>query len=136
MAVWNQAQIVAWRSITSAVHEAGGRIFAQLWHMGRVVHPSLPGRKQPVSASATTMPGLARTYESKQPYVEARPMSVEDINGVLNDYRTAARHALEAGFDGVQIHAANGYLIDQFLRDNSNFRTDEYGVRSRTAFDF
>ncbi len=125
--IWNRAQIEAWKPITSAVHEMGGRIFSQLWHMGRVVHPSLPGRGQPVSASATTMPGLARTYEGKQPYTEARPMSLDDINGVLEDYRAAARHALEAGFDGVQIHAANGYLIDQFLRDNSNFRTDEYG---------
>src|SRR5260370_18275915 len=125
--IWNKAQIEAWKPITSAVHAAGGCIFSQLWHMGRLVHPSLPGRGQPVSASATTMPGLARTYEGKQPYTEARPMSLDDINGVLEDYRAAARHALEAGFDGVQIHAPNGYLIDQFLRDNSTFPTDEYG---------
>jgi N-ethylmaleimide reductase len=125
--IWSQAQIAGWKPITSAVHATGGLIFCQLWHMGRVVHPSLPGRGQPVSSSATTMSGLARTYEGKQPYAEARPLSHEDIQGILNDYRQAARHALEAGFDGVQIHAANGYLIDQFLRDNVNFRTDEYG---------
>lgn len=125
--IWNQAQVDGWKPITAAVHEAGGRIFSQLWHMGRAVHPSLPGRGQPVSASATTMPGMARTYAGKQPYVEAKPLSLEDIDGVLDDYRQAARNALEAGFDGVEIHAANGYLIDQFLRDNANFRTDEYG---------
>ena len=125
--IWNQQQVAAWQPITTAVHAAGGRIFCQLWHMGRVVHPSLPGRGQPVSASATTMPGLARTYDGKRPHVEARPMTIDDIDCVLEDYRRAARHALEAGFDGVQIHAANGYLIDQFLRDNANFRTDEYG---------
>jgi N-ethylmaleimide reductase len=125
--IWSEAQIEAWKPITGAVHDAGGLIVCQLWHMGRVVHPSLPGRGQPVSSSATTMPGLARTYEGKLPHVEARPMSHEDIRSLLEDYRIAARNALTAGFDGVQIHAANGYLIDQFLRDNANFRTDEYG---------
>ncbi len=134
--IWTQAQVDAWKPITAAVHEAGGLIVSQLWHMGRIVHPSLPGRGQPVSASATTMTGLARTYEGKQPYVQARPMTQGDINGVLDDYRAAARRALEAGFDGVQLHAANGYLIDQFLRDNSNFRTDEYGgpIENRIRF--
>ncbi len=134
--IWTQAQVEAWKPITAAVHEAGGLIACQLWHMGRIVHPSLPGRGQPVSASATTMPGLARTYQGKQPYVEARPMTRDDINGVLDDYRAAARNALAAGFDGVQLHAANGYLIDQFLRDNANFRTDDYGgpVQNRIRF--
>ena len=125
--LWTEAHVEGWKPVTSAVHAAGGRIFAQLWHMGCVVHPSLPGRGQPVSASATTMSGLARTYDGKQPHVEARPLTPEDIQDVLNDYRIAARNALSAGFDGVQVHAANGYLIDQFLRNNSNFRTDAYG---------
>jgi N-ethylmaleimide reductase len=125
--LWTAAQIAGWKPITAAVHEAGGRIVAQLWHMGRVVHPSLPGRGQPVSASATTMTGLARTYDGKQPHVQAKALSLEEIQAILRDYKAAAQHALEAGFDGVQIHAANGYLIDQFLRDNSNFRTDSYG---------
>jgi 2,4-dienoyl-CoA reductase-like NADH-dependent reductase (Old Yellow Enzyme family) len=80
-----------------------------------------------VSASATTAPGLAHTYEGKQPYTEARPLRVDEIPGLLDDYRQAARNAVKAGFDGVQIHAANGYLIDQFLRDNANFRQDQYG---------
>jgi 2,4-dienoyl-CoA reductase-like NADH-dependent reductase (Old Yellow Enzyme family) len=125
--LWNPAQIEAWKQVTAAVHAAGGRIISQLWHMGRVVHPSLPCRGQPVSASATTAPGLAHTYEGKQPYTEARPLRVEEIPGLLDDYRQAARNAVKAGFDGVQIHAANGYLIDQFLRDNANFRQDQYG---------
>ena len=125
--LWTAEQVAAWKPVTAAVHAAGGRIVSQLWHMGRVVHPSLPGRGQPVSSSATTMTGLARTYDGKQPHAQARAMTHDDIRAVLADYRTAAAHALEAGFDGVQIHAANGYLIDQFLRDNANFRTDEYG---------
>lgn len=106
--LWTEQQVAGWKPITSAVHAAGGLIVAQLWHMGRVVHPSLPGRGQPVSASATTMPGLARTYEGKQPYVEAKSLSIAEIQAILNDYRIAAGNALRAGFDGVQIHAANG----------------------------
>ena len=125
--IWNDEQTEAWKAITTAVHAAGGRIMSQLWHMGRLVHPSLPGRGQPVSASATTAPGLAHTYEGTKPYVEARPLRVDEIPGLLEDYRRAARNAIAAGFDGVQVHAANGYLIDQFLRNGSNFRTDEYG---------
>jgi 2,4-dienoyl-CoA reductase-like NADH-dependent reductase (Old Yellow Enzyme family) len=125
--LWNDAQVAGWKPVTQAVHAAGGRIIAQLWHMGRIVHPSYIGGAQPVSSSATTAPGKAWTYEGKQPYAEARPLRVDEIPGLLEDYRIAARHAHEAGFDGVQIHAANGYLIDQFLRDSANFRTDEYG---------
>ena len=131
--IWSDEQVAAWKPVVAAVHAAGGRIFSQLWHMGRLVHPSLPGREQPVSASATTAPDFAHTYEGKQPYVEARALRLDKIPGLLDDYRHATRNALEAGFDGVQIHAANGYLIDQFLRNNSNFRDDAYGgsVESR-----
>lgn len=125
--LWSDAQTEAWKPITAAVHQAGGRIIAQLWHMGRVVHSSLPGRGQPVSASATTAPGLAHTYGEKQPHVPARALRLDEIPGLLDDYRRAAANALKAGFDGVQIHAANGYLIDQFLRETSNLRTDQYG---------
>lgn len=125
--IWNQAQVDAWKPVTEAVHEAGGRIDLQLWHMGRIVHPSFIGGATPVSASATTAPGSAHTYEGKQPYVQARSLSVDEIKRLLDDYQNAATNAMAAGFDGVQIHAANGYLIDQFLRDNSNFRTDQYG---------
>jgi 2,4-dienoyl-CoA reductase-like NADH-dependent reductase (Old Yellow Enzyme family) len=126
--LWSDEQVDAWKPVVAAVHEAGGRIFAQAWHMGRLVHPSLPGRdKKPVSASATKAPGFAHTYEGKAEYVEARPLAIAEIPALLNDYARAARNAIAAGFDGVQIHAANGYLLDQFLRDNSNLRHDSYG---------
>lgn len=125
--IWSQAQTSAWRPITDAVRAAGGRIVCQLWHMGRVVHPSFLDGAAPVSASATTAPGLAHTYDGKQPYSAARPLSLEEIPALLDDYARAAGNALEAGFDGVEIHAANGYLIDQFLRDGTNLRTDQYG---------
>ena len=125
--LWNAEQVAAWTPVTASVHAAGGRIFAQLWHMGRLVHPSFPGRAQPVSASATTAPGKAHTYDGKQSYAQARALGLDEIPGIIADYRVAARNALAAGFDGVQIHAANGYLIDQFLRDNSNLRDDAYG---------
>ena len=126
--LWNDAQEAGWRVVTDAVHQAGGRIIAQLWHMGRIVHPSFPGRAaHPISSSATTAPGKAHTYEGKQPYNEARPLEIAEIPALLADYANATRHALGAGFDGVQIHSANGYLLDQFLRDGANHRTDEYG---------
>jgi N-ethylmaleimide reductase len=124
--LWGEERVAGWRLVTSAVHKAGGRIFAQLWHMGRLVHPSLHG-VQPVSASATTAPGKAYTYDGRHPYVEARPLTIEEIPRLIGDYVTAAMNAIRAGFDGVQLHAANGYLIDQFLRDGSNRRTDAYG---------
>jgi N-ethylmaleimide reductase len=125
--IWNPAQMEAWKPVVAAVHEAGGRIFCQLWHMGRVVHPSFLGGEAPVSASATTAPYKAHTYEGRQPYVEARPLHLDEIAGLLDDYSRAAAYAIAAGFDGVQLHAANGYLIDQFLRDGTNRRDDEYG---------
>jgi N-ethylmaleimide reductase len=124
--LWGKERVAGWRVVTDSVHQAGGRIFAQLWHMGRTVHPSLHG-VQPVSASATTAPGKAHTYDGRQPYVEARPLAIEEIPRVIRDYVTAARNAVDAGFDGVQLHGANGYLIDQFLRDGSNKRSDAYG---------
>jgi 2,4-dienoyl-CoA reductase-like NADH-dependent reductase (Old Yellow Enzyme family) len=125
--IWTREQMEAWKPVTGAVHEAGGRIFCQLWHMGRVVHPSFLGGEQPVSASATTAPYKAHTYEGRQPYAEARPLRLDEIEGLLADYATATGHAIAAGFDGVQLHAANGYLIDQFLRDGTNLRDDDYG---------
>jgi 2,4-dienoyl-CoA reductase-like NADH-dependent reductase (Old Yellow Enzyme family) len=125
--LWSDEQVAAWRPITQAVHQAGGRIAAQLWHMGRLVHPSFLGGEAPISSSATTAPGHAYTYEGKQPYTQARALRLDEIPALLNDYRRAAGNAIDAGFDGVQIHAANGYLIDEFLRDNSNFRDDAYG---------
>ena len=124
--LWSDEQVTAWQPVTQAVHDAGGRIVAQLWHMGRQVHSSVIG-EQPVSSSATTSPGKVHTYEGRQPYEEARALDTAEIPGLLDDYARATENALAAGFDGVQIHAANGYLIDQFLRDNANFRNDAYG---------
>lgn len=133
--LWNDAQVDGWKVVSEAVHAAGGRIVAQLWHMGRLVHPDLGGG-QPVSSSATTAPDFAHTYEGKKPYVEARAATQADINRILDDYARAARNAIAAGFDGVQIHGANGYLVDQFLRDSSNLRDDAYGgaVENRIRF--
>lgn len=125
--IWSDEQTEAWKPVTEAVHKAGGRIFVQLWHMGRLVHPSFLGGEQPVSASVTTAPYKAHTYDGKAPYAEARALATDEIARVVDDYAHATRNARAAGFDGVQIHAANGYLIDQFLRDNSNLRTDRYG---------
>ena len=124
--LWTDAQVEGWKRVTESVHAAGGRIVAQLWHMGRVVHSSLGGG-QPVSSSVTTAPGQAHTYDGKQDYEEARALGLDEIARVLDDYALAAENARRAGFDGVQLHAANGYLIDQFLRDNANFREDAYG---------
>ncbi|WP_404336014.1 alkene reductase [Sphingomonas sp. MMS12-HWE2-04] len=131
--LWNDEQVDAWKPILEQVHQAGGKIVAQLWHMGRLVHPDFLGGEAPVSASANTAPGSVRTYpaedsgEIKRPYQQARALRTDEIPGLLDDYERAAKNAIRAGFDGVHIHAANGYLIDSFLRDNSNFRDDEYG---------
>lgn len=125
--IWSDEQVAAWKPVTAAVHEAGGRIILQLWHMGRLVHPDFLGGAQPVSASATKAPGYAHTPTGKQDYVEARALELSEIPRVVADYVHAAKNAIAAGFDGVQIHAANGYLIDQFLRDNTNLRNDAYG---------
>ena len=124
--LWNDAQVDGWSGVTDAVHREGGRIVAQLWHMGRLVHPDLGGG-QPVSSSATTAPAHAHTYEGNKPYVEARAATADDIKRIVDDYVRAARNAVDAGFDGVQVHGANGYLVDQFLRDSANRRDDHYG---------
>jgi 2,4-dienoyl-CoA reductase-like NADH-dependent reductase (Old Yellow Enzyme family) len=124
--LWNQAQVDGWRQVTDAVHDAGGRIVAQLWHMGRLVHPAVTG-EQPVSSSPIAAPGHAHTYEGNQDYPTPRALDVAEIPQLLDTYATAARNAIAAGFDGVQLHAANGYLIDEFLRDGVNQRSDAYG---------
>lgn len=121
-------QVAGWKHVTEAVHASGGHIFLQLWHVGRISHPSLqPGGALPVAPSAIKPAGEAVTYEGPQPYVEPRALELNEIPAVINNYMVAAENALDAGFDGVEIHAANGYLLDQFLRDGSNHRTDEYG---------
>tara|TARA_R110000751_G_scaffold2018_11_gene9178 strand:- start:3878 stop:4990 length:1113 start_codon:yes stop_codon:yes gene_type:complete len=125
--IWSDEQVEGWKPITDAVHEEGGLIVLQLWHMGRLVHPDFLGGNPPVSASATTAPGHAHTFEGRKDYEAARALSVDEIARVVEDYRHAAENAKKAGFDGVQLHAANGYLVDQFLRDSTNLRDDEYG---------
>ncbi|MEM8918017.1 MAG: alkene reductase [Pseudomonadota bacterium] len=125
--IWNEAQTEAWKPIVERVHAAGGRIICQLWHMGRIVHPDFLGGEKPVSSSATTAPGSVRTYLGKKDYEEARPLEKDEIPALLDDYANAAENAKKAGFDGVQLHSANGYLIDQFIRSGCNFREDEYG---------
>jgi N-ethylmaleimide reductase len=124
--LWSGEQVQGWKPVTDAVHAAGGVIVAQLWHMGRLVHPDLGGGR-PVSSSATTAPDFGHTYQGRKVYVEARPATRQDIERIVGDYARAAENAMTAGFDGVQIHGANGYLIDQFLRDSANRRDDGYG---------
>lgn len=125
--LWTDAQVAGWKPVTDAVHAAGGRIIAQLWHMGRVVHSVFNDGKQPVSASATKAPDRAHTPLGRRDYEEARPLRRDEFPRLIADYVHAAENAKRAGFDGVQLHGANGYLIDQFLRDGSNLRDDDYG---------
>ncbi len=121
-------QVAGWKLVTDAVHKAKGRIFLQLWHVGRISHPSLqPGGALPVAPSAIAPAGEAMTYDGMKPFVTPRALETAEISGVVEDFRRGARNAKEAGFDGVELHGANGYLIDQFLRDGSNKRSDRYG---------
>jgi N-ethylmaleimide reductase len=134
--VWNAAQTEGWKGVTEAVHMAGGRIVLQLWHMGRIVHSDFLDGAPPVSASATTAPDHAHTPTGRKPHVQARAASLDDIARIIDDYGRAAANAKAAGFDGVQLHSANGYLVDQFLRSSTNLRDDDYGgsPENRTRF--
>lgn len=121
-------QVEGWKLVTQAVHERGGHIFLQLWHVGRVSHPSLqPNGELPVAPSAIAPEGDASTFKGPKPFVTPRALETDEIPGIIEQYRQAAQNALDAGFDGVEIHGANGYLLDQFLHDGSNHRTDQYG---------
>jgi N-ethylmaleimide reductase len=121
-------QVAGWRKIVAAVHARGGNIYLQLWHVGRISHPSLlPDGALPVAPSAIRPAGQAFTFTGLQDFVTPRALAAEEIPALLQDYRHASELALQAGFDGVEVHAANGYLIDQFLRDGTNHRTDQYG---------
>jgi N-ethylmaleimide reductase len=121
-------QIDAWRRVTDAVHDQGGRIFLQLWHVGRISHPSLqPDGALPVAPSAIRPEGDAFTETGPQPYVTPRALTLDEIPGIVQSFGASAANAVKAGFDGVEIHGANGYLLDQFLRDGSNRRSDRYG---------
>lgn len=134
--IYSTAQIEGWKNITSAVHARQGKIFLQLWHMGRVSHTDYQNGSMPVAPSAIAATGEAHTPTGKKPFVIPHALTQSEIASVIADYATATRHAREAGFDGVEIHAANGYLIDQFLRDASNQRTDQYGgpIANRIRF--
>jgi N-ethylmaleimide reductase len=135
--IFTDEQGSRWTEIVDAVHDAGGRIFAQLWHVGRVSHPSLqPEGALPVAPSAIAATGQLYTPEGMKSFPVPRALETEEIAGVVDDFRQAAVRAKRAGFDGVELHGANGYLIDQFLRDGSNERTDRYGgsLRNRTRF--
>jgi N-ethylmaleimide reductase len=126
--IYSREQIAGWHGVTDAVHRAGGRIFLQLWHVGRISHPSLQRHGAlPVAPSAIMPAGGAKTAVGLQPFVTPRALETAEMPGIVESYRRAALNAKEAGFDGVEIHAANGYLLDQFLRDGTNHRTDAYG---------
>jgi N-ethylmaleimide reductase len=139
--IWSAAQVASWQQVTDAVHAEGGKVVMQLWHVGRVSHTSLqPGGAAPVAPSAITaktktvllVEGQAQFVDTSAP----RALDRSELPGIVEDYRHAAAHAIAAGFDGVEVHAANGYLIDQFLRADSNHRTDAYGgsIDKRTRF--
>jgi N-ethylmaleimide reductase len=125
--IWSPEQVAAWRKTTDAVHKAGGLILMQLWHVGRVSHSIYHDGKLPVSASAIPMPGHASLTRPQLPYETPRALETAEVAEVVEAFRKGAENAKAAGFDGVEIHGANGYLIDQFLQDSTNKRTDRYG---------
>ena len=125
--IWSKAQVEGWRAITQAVHAAGGRIMLQLWHVGRLSHPVYLDGASPVAPSAIAAEGHVSLLRPKQPYPVPRALETDEIPGVVEAYRQGAENAKIAGFDGVEIHGANGYLLDQFLEDSANKRTDRYG---------
>ncbi|MUG98862.1 alkene reductase [Scytonema sp. UIC 10036] len=126
--IFSQEQVEGWKLVTDAVHQQGGRIFLQIWHVGRISHPDLqPNGALPVAPSAIAPKGEILTYEGMKPYVTPRALETSEIPEIVEQFRKGAENALVAGFDGVEIHGANGYLLDQFLRDGTNQRTDRYG---------
>lgn len=134
--IWSDEQVEGWRLVTRAVHERGGRILLQLWHVGRVSDPVYLDGGLPVSASAVRPAGHVSLIRPQKPFVTPRALDAGEIPGVIEAYRKGAQNAMTAGFDGVEIHGANGYLIDQFLQDSTNQREDEYGgtVENRARF--
>lgn len=120
-------QIAGWKTVTDAVHAEGGRMFAQIMHGGRVSHEDITGGHQIVGPSPVAIDGETRTYSGKQPYPTPRELSTDELPVVIQEIVTASRNAIEAGFDGVELHSANGYLLHEFLAPNTNVRTDSYG---------
>lgn len=125
--IWSREQVEGWKLVTSAVHRAGGRILLQLWHVGRVSDPLFLNGALPVAPSAIAPAGHVSLVRPKKPFVTPRALELAEIPGIIEAYRVGAQNAQLAGFDGVEIHGANGYLLDQFLQDGSNHRTDHYG---------
>ncbi len=125
--IWSEAQVEGWKQVTDAVHARGGRIFLQLWHVGRVSDPCYLDGELPVAPSAIAPQGHVSLVRPEKAYVTPRALEIHEIPGIVTAYRQGAENAKRAGFDGVEIHAANGYLLDQFLQDSTNRRTDAYG---------
>jgi N-ethylmaleimide reductase len=125
--IWSDEQVAGWKVVTDAVHAAGGKIFLQLWHVGRISDPSFLGGDAPVAPSAIAAAGNVSLLRPQRPYPVPRALDLEEIPGIVAAYRKGAENAKLAGFDGVEIHGANGYLLDQFLQDGTNKRTDAYG---------
>jgi 2,4-dienoyl-CoA reductase-like NADH-dependent reductase (Old Yellow Enzyme family) len=125
--IWSDEQVAGWKKITEAVHAAGGRIVLQLWHVGRISDPVFLDGELPVAPSAIAASGHVSLVRPQRPYVIPRELSIDEIPGIVAAYRKGAENAKSAGFDGVEIHGANGYLLDQFLQDSTNKRTDAYG---------
>jgi N-ethylmaleimide reductase len=125
--IYSAAQVAGWKKVTDAVHRAGGRIFIQLWHVGRISHPDLLGGDLPVAPSALPVEGFVHTPGGKKPIPVPRVLETDEMPDIVRQFRKAAENAKTAGFDGVEIHGANTYLLDQFLRSGSNKRTDKYG---------
>ncbi len=134
--IWSQAQVEGWKLVTRAVHAAGGRIFLQLWHVGRISHPLYLHGELPVAPSAIAPQGHVSLLRPRQEYVTPQALSVAQIAAIVAAFRTGAANAQRAGFDGVELHGANGYLLDQFLQDGTNHRTDAYGgsIENRARF--
>ncbi|HDR9872858.1 TPA: alkene reductase [Burkholderia cenocepacia] len=134
--IHSPAQIEGWKRVTNAVHGAGGLIFAQLWHVGRISHPDFHGGELPVGPSPICAEGEVFTWNGRVPMVAPRALETDEIPGIVEQFRQAAINAREAGFDGIEIHGASGYLLDQFLQDGSNQRTDRYGgsIENRARF--
>ncbi|RSL16700.1 2,4-dienoyl-CoA reductase-like NADH-dependent reductase (Old Yellow Enzyme family) [Edaphobacter aggregans] len=125
--LWSQQQIEAWKPVTKAIHDKGGHIFAQIWHVGRISDPEFLGGQLPVAPSAIAATGTVSLLRPQRSFVTPRALETGEIKGVVEAFRRGAQNAQAAGFDGVELHGANGYLLDQFLQDGANHRTDEYG---------
>lgn len=136
--IWSEEQILGWKKVVDAVHAKGGKIIMQLWHVGRVSHSSLLGGKLPVAPSSVPINGTVRRLGKAVPYETPRPLTLNEIKDIIAQYKVAAQNAKSAGFDGVELHGANGYLVDQFIHNGTNKRTDEYGgsVEKRARFLF